>query len=148
MDLPRDFLELIDDYVSDALDATGTRKLRQARRAPTPVPIASSIEVDIDVSDMVADASADAASDQAAPLAEHSEDLLPVEIDEGTDPAAPNLFTFDERTAWMAEPFQSPREPIPTLSRIRTARGSQPPPAEVEIDDEITNLLGSPSAPK
>ena len=39
MDLPRGLLEMIDDYVSEALDATGTRKSR--RRYPTPLPVSA-----------------------------------------------------------------------------------------------------------
>jgi hypothetical protein len=134
MDLPRGLLARIDDYVSDALDATGTRKLRQARRALTPPPIGSEIEVDIDVSDM-------------EPPGE--DELIPVEVDDRTDPEALNIFSYDEGTAWMAPAFQAPRDPIPMLSRVRTARGSCPPPAEIEVDEEeITNLVGMPTSSK
>jgi hypothetical protein len=140
MDLPRGLMAMIDDYVSDALDATGTRKLRQPRRAPTPPPIASSIEVDIDVSDMSADEAA---------AEEPSDGLIPVEVDDRTDPEGPNIFSHDEGTAWMAPAFKAPQDPIPMLSRVRTARGSYPPPAEIEVDeDEITNVLGMPTSTK
>lgn len=140
MDLPRGLLEMIDDYVSDALDATGTRKSR--RRFPTPLPASAApdastplLEVDIDVSDMAA--------------SEPSDGLLPIEVDDRTDPEAPNIFSQDEGTAFLAPAFIAPKDLIPTLSRIRTARGSQPPPAEIEIDeDEITNVLGIPTSPK
>ncbi|HTL32084.1 MAG TPA: hypothetical protein VL326_03105 [Kofleriaceae bacterium] len=133
MDLPRDLQDMIDEYVSDAFDATGTRKSRQVRRLPTPLPIA---DVEIDVSDMSAD-------DAAA--AEPSDGLIPVEIDDRTDPEGRNIFSFDEGTAFLAPAFIAPKDPIPSLSRIRTARGSHPPPAEIELDeDEITNVLGIP----
>jgi hypothetical protein len=145
MDLPRDLLDMIDEYVSDAFDATGTRKSRQARRLPTPLPIAAAPsssqsdivgDVEIDVSDMSAD-------DAAA--AEPSDGLIPVEIDDRTDPEGRNIFSFDEGTAFLAPAFIAPKDPIPSLSRIRTARGSHPPPAEIELDeDEITNVLGIP----
>jgi len=145
MDLPRDLLDMIDEYVSEAFDATGTRKSRQAIRLPTPLPIAAapaashsdvSSDIEIDVSDMSAD-------DAAA--AEASDGLIPVEIDDRTDPEGRNIFSFDEGTAFLAPAFIAPKDPIPTLSRIRTARGSQPPPAEIELDeDEITNVLGIP----
>jgi hypothetical protein len=140
MDLPRGLSEMIDEYVSDALDATGTRKARKAIRFPTPVPIAASAaiaeEIEIDVSDMTAD-------DAAA--SEPSDGLIPVEIDDRTEPEGRNIFSFDEGTAFLAPAFAAPKDAIPTLSRIRTARGSQPPPAEIELDeDEITNVLGIP----
>jgi hypothetical protein len=147
MDLPRDLLEMIDGYVSEALGATGTKKSK--RRAPTPLPASAApdastpgLEVDIDVSDM-----ADEVSLQAAE--EPSDGLIPVEIDDRTDPEVPNIFSSEEGTAYLAPAFMAPKDPIPTLSRIRTARGSQPPPAELEIDeDEITNVLGIPTSPK
>ena len=144
MDLPRGLLEMIDDYVSEALDATGTRKSR--RRYPTPLPVSAapdsstpSLEVggdvEIDVSDMAA--------------SEPSDGLIPVEIDDRTDPEVPNIFSAEEGTAFLAPAFSPPKDGIPTLSRIRTARGSQPPPAEIEIDeDEITNVLGIPTSPR
>jgi len=93
-------------------------------------------DVEIDVSDMSAD-------DAAA--AEASDGLIPVEIDDRTDPEGRNIFSFDEGTAFLAPAFIAPKDPLPTLSRIRTARGSHPPPAEIELDeDEITNVLGIP----
>ena len=145
MDLPRGLQDMIDEYVSSALDTTGTRKSRAHRvelplpapRASEPAVVAAPVEPDleIDVSDMAAE--------------EPSDGILPIEIDETTDPGiAPNMFTFDEGTAWMAPAFVTPVDPIPTLSRIRTARGTPPPPAEIEIDDEITNVLKTPPAPK
>lgn len=136
MDLPRDFEEMIDEYVSNALDTTGTRKSRPRVALPLPPARPSSVaeDIEIDVSDMAA--------------SEPSESVLPVEIDESTDPEARNVFSFDEGTAWLAPAYEPPADPIPTLSRIRTARGTPPPPAEIEIDDEITNVLKSPPAPR
>lgn len=143
MDLPRGLQEMIDEYVSSALDTTGTRKPRPQRvELPLPAPRGSeplvaappAEEIEIDVSDMAAE--------------EPSDGLLPVEIDDSTDPGAPNIFSFDEGTAWLAPAFQAPADPIPTLSRIRTARGTPPPPAEIEIDDEITNVVKTAPTPK
>jgi hypothetical protein len=137
MDLDRDILGMIDEYVADALGATNTRKAKPVAVAPSPPKAALEIEVDIDVSDM------EAAADEPA-----EDELIPVEVDDRTDPEGRNVFSFDEHTAWMTPAFQSPRDPIPTLSRVRTARGSQPPPAEIEIDDEITNVLEIPAPSK
>src|SRR5438094_629290 len=124
MDLPRGIEDMIDEYVSDALDTTGTRKSRP-RVLPLPAPgvvdpALRVADVEIDVSDMAAE--------------EPFDGLLPVEVDESTDPQARNIFSFDESTAWLAPAYIAPVEPIPTLSRIRTARGTPPPPAEIEID--------------
>lgn len=141
MDLPRGLQDMIDEYVSSALDTTGTRKPR-AQRVDLPLPpprgsepvVTAPVEVEIDVSDMAVE--------------EPSDGLLPIEVDDSTDPGAPNMFSFDEGTAWMAPAFVAPADPIPTLSRIRTARGTPPPPAEIEIDDEITNVLKTAPTPK
>jgi hypothetical protein len=138
MELPRGILEMIDDYVSEALDATGTRKPRRAARVQTPTPLPRTtepIEVDIDVSDMAAD-EADVVAGE-----EPTNGLISVEVDDRTDPEVRNMFSFDEATAWQMPAFVAPTEPIPTLSRIRTARGSHPPPGETEIDDEVTNVI-------
>ncbi|HUS32073.1 MAG TPA: hypothetical protein VMZ53_26420 [Kofleriaceae bacterium] len=131
MSLPRGLEDKIDQYVADALGATGTRAARASK--PPPIQAAPIVDdVDIDVSDM----------DVAA-----EDDILPVEIDDRTDPGSPNIFSFDEGTAWLAPAFSPPHDQIPTLSRIRTARGSCPPPPEID-DDEVTNVVGIPPSPK
>lgn len=122
MDLDRGILDMIEQYVADALETTGTRRTRMARgplMAPAPiVPVVDLLEDD--------------------------DDLIPIEVE--LEPAT--VFSSEEETAWMAPAFAPTPDPIPVLSRVRAARGSTPPSdleTEVELDDEITNLVGKPT---
>lgn len=127
MDLPPGIIDFIDQYVSEALDATGTRKQReQQARLP-------SVIVDLE-----------------------EDTLIPIHIDfeDHTSPDAQNQFAEEEGTAWMA-PALRPEVEIDPLPRIRAPRSSaspipmpkEPKPIfEVDEDDEVTNVVDKPTA--
>lgn len=127
MDLPPGILDSIDQYVSEALETTGTRK--SAKIVPPREP---------------------------PPAMSFNEDtLIPIHIDfeDRTDPAGSQLFAElfaeEEGTAWQApalRPETDARGEIESLPRERAPRHSQSPLVIVEADeDEITNVVGKPT---
>lgn len=129
MDLPRGLAEMIDEYVADALDSTGTRKARpRPPRAVTPPPIAR----------------ADARDDDT---------LIPIEIelDPATEPELVRFFWDDkpgadaDLFAQLSQQLAASESALEALPRERAPRGSVAPlPAVVMDDDEPTNVVGKP----
>ena len=127
MDLPAGLLDYIDQYVSDALETTGTRK---AKPVPAPAPPPPSASLDPDT-------------------------LIPIHIDfdDHTEPNGAKLFAEwfaeEEGTAWQVPPLRpetDARGEIDALPRERAPRHSQSPLVIVEADeDEITNVVGKPT---
>ena len=127
MDLPPGVIEIIDQYVSEALDATGTRKARPQQATPR----LPSVIVEEDT-------------------------LIPIHIDfdDHTKPDGQNQFAEEEGTAWLA-PAMLPDVEIDPLPRIRAPRSSaspiprpvpKKPIVEVDEDDEVTNVVDKPTA--
>lgn len=126
MDLPPGIVDFIDQYVSEALETTGTR---QAKAAPPPAP--------------------------PPPTSFDPDTMIPIHIDydDQTEPNGAKLFAEwfaeEERTAWQASPLRpetDARGEIDALPRERAPRHSQSPLVIVETDeDEITNVVGKPT---
>jgi hypothetical protein len=127
MDLPAGLLDFIDQYVSEALETTGTRKTKSAPRQEPPPPTTS---LDPDT-------------------------LIPIHIDfdDHTEPNGAKLFAEwfaeEEGTAMQApalRPETDARGEIEALPRERAPRHSQSPLVIIEADeDEITNVVGKPT---
>lgn len=127
MDLPAGILDFIDQYVSEALETTGTRKGNKATPPHEP-PLPTSLDDDT---------------------------LIPIHIDfdDSTEPNGAKLFAEwfaeEERTAWQAPPLRPETDAhgeIESLPRERAPRHSQSPLVIVEADeDEITNVVGKPT---
>jgi hypothetical protein len=127
MDLPAGMLDFIDQYVSEALETTGTRKGNKpvASREPPP------------------------------PASFNEDTLIPIHIDfdDRTEPNGAKLFAEwfaeEEGTAFQApalRPETDARGEIDALPRERAPRHSQSPLVIVEADeDEITNVVGKPT---
>jgi hypothetical protein len=121
MDLDPSLLDMIDDYVSDALEVTGTRKA--LRPSPTqPTQLVSEPEPE-------------------------PEDLEPQTEPFGIALAAGEIaraHVIDERNAdaallgQVAQQLAHSESAVDPLSRTRAARGT------LEIDDEVTNILQRP----
>jgi hypothetical protein len=119
MDLPPGIIDFIDQYVSEALDATGTRKA--ARPAP-PMPAANDPDTMIPIHIELEDDSA------AVP------------------PALRNLFEEEEQTAWLAPALQPEETEVVALPRSRAPRSSVHDIPKIDLDDEeITNLVRKPN---
>lgn len=121
MDLDRSLLEMIDEYISDALSSTGTRRAprstQQARLAPEPEP------ADLEP--------------QTEPFGASYDEYESYEADGGA-------FVIDEHNADAALLSQVTRQlahsasAIEPLPRSRAARGT------AELEDEITNIVKRP----
>jgi len=133
MDLPRGLLEMIDEYVADALDSTGTHKLRAKPRpisAPPPAPAVAT----------------------APPEPEDEDTMIPivVELDPATQPEI-SPFAHEPTDAalftQLSQQLSASESPFPSLPRERAPRSSMAPlPAIVEDDDEVTNVVGKPKS--
>jgi hypothetical protein len=127
MDLPAGILDFIDQYVSEALETTGTRKGKQAP-APAEPPLPTSFDPDT---------------------------LIPIHIDfeDHTEPNGAKLFAEwfaeEEGTAFQApalRPETDAQGEIDALPRERAPRHSQSPLVIIEAEeDEITNVVGKPT---
>jgi hypothetical protein len=118
MDLPPGLLDFIDQYVSEALDATGTRKA--ARPAPQP----------------------------PMPTATDPDTMIPihVELEDHVPPALRNLFEEEEHTAWLAPALQPEETEVKAMPRSRAPRSSVHDIPKIDLDDdEITNLVRKPN---
>ena len=127
MDLDRSLLEMIDDYISDAMSSTGTRRAprstQQAQLVVAPEPEAADLEP------------------QTEPFGAAYDEYESYEASDGA-------FVIDERNADAALLSQvsqqlahsaSALEPLP---RTRAARGT------AELEDEITDIVKRPDAGK
>lgn len=123
MDLPAGLLDFIDQYVSEALETTGTRKAKpQAPPPPTSFDPDTLIPIHVD-------------------------------YDDQTEPNGARLFAEwfaeEEATAWQIPPLRPETDAcgeIEALPRARAPRHSQSPLVIVEADeDEITNVVGKPT---
>ena len=127
MDLPAGILDFIDQYVSEALETTGTRKGNKPVPAREPPP----------------------------PTSFDPDTLIPIHIDfdDHTEPNGAKLFAEwfaeEEGTAFQApalRPETDAHGEIESLPRERAPRHSQSPLVIVEADeDEITNVVGKPT---
>lgn len=126
MDLPPGIVDFIDQYVSEALETTGTRKAK-------PMP----------------------PSEPPPPTSFNEDTLIPIHIDldDHTDPTGSllfaELFADEEGTAWQVpalRPETDAQGEIAALPRERAPRSSQSPLVIVELEeDEITNVVGKPT---
>ncbi len=126
MDLPAGLLDFIDQYVSEALETTGTRKTKPAPKQEPPPP--ASFDPDT---------------------------LIPIHVDfdDHTEPNGAKLFAEwfadEEGTAFQVpalRPETDAQGEIEALPRERAPRHSQSPLVIIEADeDEITNVVGKPT---
>lgn len=120
MDLPPGLSDFIDQYVSEALDATGTRKAaRPASRNEPPMPTATDPDT-----------------------------MIPIHVeleDDAVPPALRNLFEEEERTAWLAPALDPQETEVQPMPRSRAPRSSVHDIPKIDLDDdEITNLVRKP----
>lgn len=127
MDLPTGLLDFIDQYVSEALETTGTRKANSPLPAREPPP----------------------------PTSLDPDTLIPIHIDfdDHTEPNGAKLFAEwfaeEEGTAFQVpalRPETDAQGEIDALPRERAPRHSQSPLVIIEAEeDEITNVVGKPT---
>ena len=132
MDLPAGLLDFIDQYVSEALETTGTRKAKLAPPPPEPPPPPPPSIATFD-----------------------PDTLIPIHIDfdDHTEPNGAKLFAEwfadEEGTAFQVpalRPETDAQGEIEALPRERAPRHSQSPLVIIEADeDEITNVVGKPT---
>ena len=131
MDFDRSLLEMIDDYISDAMAKTGTRRApRQTLQAQL------GREPELDVADM-------------EPLA----DLIAARMQTQRDaPQGPTrTFVIDERNAdpallaQVTQQLAQSHPAIEPLPRSRAPRGTSVPRSTSESEDEITNVVPRPA---
>ena len=128
MELPRGLLDMIDEYVSDARRATGTRPPPLRTHAALPEP---SIESSADPEPTQPDASNDFAEEDS-----YAWQLPAIVIDEDNADAA-LLAQVNRQLAMRDDPFAA-------LPRIRAPRDSSPPLPELDLDDEVTAVVSKP----
>lgn len=128
MDIDRSLLAMIDEYISDAMAQTGTRRAPRHTQQPLP-----GREPDFDVADLEPLADLIAARTQPQGAATHGRARTFVIDERNADP-----MLLAQVTQQLAQ-SDSAMQPLP---RSRAPRST----ADI-IDEEITNIVPKPSKP-
>ena len=117
MDLDRSLLEMIDDYISDALSATGTRRVP---RSTQQLPIVEELEP------------------QTEPFGASYEDYESYEAEVG------GAFVIDEHNADVALLGQVNQQLAQSASAIESLPRARAPRSTADLEDEVTTIVKRP----
>jgi hypothetical protein len=121
MDLDRSLLEMIDDYISDALSATGTRR---APRATQQMQIVEPLPADLEP--------------QTEPFGASYEDYESYEAEAG------GAFVIDEHNADVALLGQVSHQLAQSTSAIEPLPRARAPRSTADLEDEVTTIVTRP----
>ena len=119
MDLDRSLLEMIDEYISDALSATGTRR---APRATQQLPIVEAAE----------------AEPQTEPFGDSYADYESYQAEAG------GAFVIDEHNADVALLGQVSQQLAQSATAIEPLARARAPRSTADLEDEVTTIVKRP----